>query len=122
MYDSSRYISVAGHFWGQIWSCVVAPRQIPPHVDTGNLSRFPFGSRELDSIGKGAGMVQFAEGELVDRWPIPFLSALSTRQLASIRESVNRQRPFGETNWQTKIASLFGLKSTPASTRSTSDK
>lgn len=62
MYDSSRYISVAGHFWGQIWSCVVAPRQIPPHVDTGNLSRFPFGSRELDSIGKGAGMVQFAEG------------------------------------------------------------
>jgi hypothetical protein len=21
------------------------PRQIPPHVDTGNLSRFPFGSR-----------------------------------------------------------------------------
>jgi hypothetical protein len=29
----------------QIWSRVMEPRQIPPHVDTGNLSRFPFGSR-----------------------------------------------------------------------------
>ena len=25
--------------FGQIWSCAIAPRQIPAHVDTGNLSR-----------------------------------------------------------------------------------
>jgi hypothetical protein len=56
--------------WGQIWSCVIAPRQNPPHVDTGNLSRFPFGSCKLDSIGKGLEMVQFAEGDVVDRWPV----------------------------------------------------
>ena len=37
---------------------------------------------------------------------------LSASQLASIRQSVNRQRPFGEPDWQTTIAGLFGLEST----------
>jgi putative transposase len=37
---------------------------------------------------------------------------LSAQQLASVRESVNRQRPFGELAWQAQIASLFGLEST----------
>lgn len=37
---------------------------------------------------------------------------LPGQQLASVRASVNRQRPFGESAWQTKIASLFGLEST----------
>ena len=37
---------------------------------------------------------------------------LSASQLASIRESVNRQRPFGQSDWQTRIASQFGLEST----------
>lgn len=37
---------------------------------------------------------------------------LSTEQLFSVRESVNRQRPFGELAWQTKTASQFGLEST----------
>jgi len=51
-------------------------------------------------------------------WPIPVELSwitkveMSTLQLASIRESVNRQRPFGETDWQRRIASLFGLEST----------
>jgi hypothetical protein len=44
----------------KIWSCVVVPRQILPHVDTRNLSRF--GSRELDSIGNEVERVQFADG------------------------------------------------------------
>jgi putative transposase len=38
--------------------------------------------------------------------------SLSAQQVASIRESVNRQRPFGEPAWQSKVASLFGLQST----------
>ena len=37
---------------------------------------------------------------------------LSASQLASIRQSVNRQRPFGEPDWQTTVAGLFGLEST----------
>jgi putative transposase len=37
---------------------------------------------------------------------------LSASQLASIRQSVNRQRPFGEPGWQTTIAGLCGLEST----------
>ena len=37
---------------------------------------------------------------------------LAASQLASIRELVNRQRPFGESDWQSKIASQFGLEST----------
>ena len=36
---------------------------------------------------------------------------LSASQMASIRQSVNRQRPFGEPDWQTTIAGLFGLES-----------
>lgn len=38
--------------------------------------------------------------------------SLSAQQVTSVRESVNRQRPFGEPAWQSKIASLFGLEST----------
>ena len=37
---------------------------------------------------------------------------LSASHLASIRQSVNRQRPFGEPDWQMTIAGLFGLEST----------
>jgi hypothetical protein len=37
---------------------------------------------------------------------------LSASRLASIRQPVNRQRPFGEPDWQTTIAGLFGLEST----------
>jgi putative transposase len=50
--------------------------------------------------------------EVEANWITQVEEPLSARQLASIRESVNRQRPFGETDWQTKIASLFGLEST----------
>ena len=58
--------------------------------------------------------------ELADPWPIEveddwmkkLAAPLSAPELASIRESVNRQSPFGEKNWQTKIASQFGLEST----------
>jgi hypothetical protein len=50
-------------------------------------------------------------------WPIPVLSGACGRTvigepLASIRQSVNRQRPFEEPDWQTTIAGLFGLEST----------
>jgi putative transposase len=50
--------------------------------------------------------------EVEANWMTTVDDPLSTSQLASIRESVNRQRPFGETDWQRKIASLFGLEST----------
>jgi len=50
--------------------------------------------------------------EVEANWMTTVDDPLSTSQVASIRESVNRQRPFGETDWQTKIASLFGLEST----------
>ena len=78
--------------WGQIWSCVVAPRQIPLHVDTGNLSRFPFGSRELDSIGMGVEIVQFAKGNwwMVERDRV----AVEEQRIDLLRQYVNRQRPF----------------------------
>ena len=50
--------------------------------------------------------------EVEANWITKVDEPLSDRQLTAIRESVNRQRPFGETGWQTKIASLFGLEST----------
>jgi len=50
--------------------------------------------------------------EVEENWITKVDEPLSAPELASIRESVNRQRPFGETDWQTKIASLFGLEST----------
>ncbi|HXK27786.1 MAG TPA: transposase [Candidatus Binatia bacterium] len=50
--------------------------------------------------------------EVEANWIAKVDEPLSAPELASIRESVNRQRPFGEKNWQTQIASLFGLEST----------
>ena len=50
--------------------------------------------------------------EIESNWITKIDEPLSAPKLASIRESVNRQRPFGETDWQTRIASLFGLEST----------
>jgi putative transposase len=60
------------------------------------------------------------QSELVDACPLEVEAnwiseidrPLSASQLTSIRESMNRQRPFGEAEWQTRIASLFGLEST----------
>ena len=62
----------------------------------------------------------WCRSELADRCPVEVEAnwlgqvdePLAASQLASIRESVNRQRPFGESDWQTKIASQFGLEST----------
>ena len=50
--------------------------------------------------------------EVEASWVTKVDNPLSESQLTSIRESVNRQRPFGETDWQTNIASRFGLEST----------
>jgi len=50
--------------------------------------------------------------EVETNWITKVDEPLPERQLTSIRESVNRQRPFGETNWQKNIASQFGLEST----------
>ena len=49
--------------------------------------------------------------EIEANWITKIDEPLSTLQLTSIRESVNRQRPFGEIDWQTRIARLFGLES-----------
>ena len=50
--------------------------------------------------------------EIETDWMAHVDEPLSASQLASIRQSVNRQRPFGEPDWQRTIASLFGLEST----------
>ena len=50
--------------------------------------------------------------EIETDWLAHVDEPLSASQLASIRQSVNRQRPFGEPDWQTTIAGLFGLEST----------
>ena len=62
----------------------------------------------------------WCRSELTDRCPVEVDAdwittvdqPLTEHQLGSIRESVNRQRPYGEKDWQTRIASLFGLQST----------
>ncbi len=50
--------------------------------------------------------------EVETDWLAHMDEPLSAIKLASIRQSVNRQRPFGEPDWQTTIAGLFGLEST----------
>ena len=50
--------------------------------------------------------------EVETNWLAHVDEPLSASQVASIRESVNRQRPLGEPDWQTTIAGLFGLEST----------
>jgi putative transposase len=37
---------------------------------------------------------------------------IKEEQLATVRECLNRQRPFGKTAWQAEIAAMFGLGST----------
>ena len=39
-------------------------------------------------------------------------SRLDELQVATIRECLNRQRPFGQSEWQTEMAVTFGLGST----------
>jgi putative transposase len=48
--------------------------------------------------------------EVETNWLAHVDEPLSASQVASIRESVNRQRPFGEPDWQITIAGLFGLR------------
>lgn len=58
--------------------------------------------------------------QCVDPWPIAdedqWLAQLDEpvgeQQLSLVRECVNRQRPFGGSDWQAEIASMFGLAST----------
>ena len=58
--------------------------------------------------------------QLVDRWPVgeecEWLEQLDEpmreEQLVAVRECLNRQRPFGKTDWQAEMASMFGLGST----------
>ena len=46
------------------------------------------------------------------RWSEQLESRLDELQVATIRECLNRQRPFGQSEWQTKMAVTFGLGST----------
>jgi putative transposase len=50
--------------------------------------------------------------EVEANWTTTVEDSLTASQLTSIRQSVNRQRPFGETAWSERIARLFGLEST----------
>ena len=58
--------------------------------------------------------------QVVDPWPVgderQWLDQLDepirAEQLVSVRECLNRQRPYGRTEWQVKMASMFGLGST----------
>ena len=44
----------------------------------------------------------------LEQWDEP----MQAGQLAVVRECVNRQRPFGKTDWQADMAATFGLGST----------
>ncbi len=65
-------------------------------------------------------MVQSAEGEVVDRWPVDderrWLKEiewpLEEQKIDLLRQCVNRQRPFGKIESQGEMARLFGLEST----------
>ena len=46
------------------------------------------------------------------RWSEQLKNRLDELQLATIRECLNRQRPFGRSEWQTEMAAAFGLGST----------
>ena len=46
------------------------------------------------------------------RWSEQLESRLDELQVATIRECLNRQRPFGQSEWQTEMAVTFGLGST----------
>jgi len=58
--------------------------------------------------------------QLVDPCPVDHESQwleqleepMREEQLVTVRESLNRQRPFGKTDWQSEMASMFGLGST----------
>jgi len=53
--------------------------------------------------------------QLVDRCPVDdeqLGKLVEEDQLASVRECLNRQRPFGRKDWQEQIAMAFGLAST----------
>ena len=58
--------------------------------------------------------------QVVDPWPVgderQWLEQLDqpirAEQLVNVRECLNRQRPYGRTEWQVKMASMFGLGST----------
>jgi putative transposase len=38
--------------------------------------------------------------------------AIKEDQLATVRECLNRQRPFGKIDWQAEVTAMFGLEST----------
>jgi putative transposase len=58
--------------------------------------------------------------QLVDPWPVgeecewleQLHEPMREEQLVAVRECLNRQRPFGKTDWQADMASMFGLGST----------
>jgi putative transposase len=54
--------------------------------------------------------------QLVDECPVSYEEQLAELmqegQLATVRECVNRQRPFGKKEWQAEMAATFGLGST----------
>ncbi len=45
------------------------------------------------------------------QWSEQLKNQLGDAQVANIRECLNRQRPFGQSNWQEEVARKFGLGS-----------
>jgi hypothetical protein len=45
-------------------------------------------------------------------WTHTLGEPIREEQLVTVRECLNRQRPFGKTDWQVEMASMFGLGST----------
>jgi hypothetical protein len=75
-------------------------------------------------------MVQSAEGEVVDRWPVDderrWLKEiewpLEEQKIDLLRQCVNRQRPFGKIESQGEMARLFELESKFAPGRETESR
>jgi putative transposase len=47
-----------------------------------------------------------------NQWLEKLEEPIKEDQLATVRECLNRQRPFGKTDWQGEVATMFGLGST----------
>ncbi len=111
--------------------------QSPGHIWQGRFRAFPVqGDQHFLAVMKyvllnpvRAGLVQdpyeypwssLYHAEVTDPWPVPvptikgwLREPLDPKNLDAIRNSVNRQLPFGDTTWTKRTATAMGLPSPP---------
>ena len=114
-----KHYGGSSHIWqGRFNSC---PIQRDKHLIT--VLRYVLQNpvrAGLSSSAKDWQWSSLQRAEVVDRWPpadeprwqAQLDELVSDEELTCVRESVNRQRPFGEIDWQAELASRFGLGTT----------